>query len=123
MATLLGDEVMDISEYAKVLEAGFEAAKVGVIPGGYDCVMIGDIERTRLDDIKYCLSWESMMVLCQNPIIVAASFPSWKEKNLRKSYGTGSYSKGTCFYPAFLPLSCSDKAIEKTLSYLCKGRQ
>lgn len=52
MATLLGDEVMDISEYAKVLEAGFEAAKVGVIPGGYDCVMIGDIERTRLDDIK-----------------------------------------------------------------------
>lgn len=26
MATLLGDEVMDISEYAKVLEAGFEAA-------------------------------------------------------------------------------------------------
>ena len=35
MATLLGDEVMDISEYAKVLEAGFEAAKVGVIPGGY----------------------------------------------------------------------------------------
>lgn len=58
MATLLGDEVMDISEYAKVLEAGFEAAKVGVIPGGYDCVMIGDIERTRLDDIKYCLSWE-----------------------------------------------------------------
>lgn len=52
MATLLGDEVMDVSEYAKVLEAGFEAAKVGVIPGGYDCVMIGDIERTRLDDIK-----------------------------------------------------------------------
>ena len=52
MATLLGDEVMDISEYAKVLEAGFEAARVGVIPGGYDCVMIGDIERTRLDDIK-----------------------------------------------------------------------
>ena len=33
MATLLGDEVMDISEYAKVLEAGFEAAKIGVIPG------------------------------------------------------------------------------------------
>ena len=52
MATLLGDEVMDVSEYAKVLEAGFEAARVGVIPGGYDCVMIGDIERTRLDDIK-----------------------------------------------------------------------
>ena len=53
MATLLGDEVMDISEYAKVLEAGFEAAKVGVIPGGYDCVMIGDIWNQSLPVIYF----------------------------------------------------------------------
>ena len=123
MATLLGDEVMDISEYAKVLEAGFEAAKVGVIPGGYDCVMIGDIERTRLDDIKV------LFIVGVNDGIVPKSdnrggiISQLERKNLQKTYGTGSYSKGTCLYPAFLPLSCSDKAIEKTLSYLCKGRQ
>ena len=123
MATLLGDEVMDISEYAKVLEAGFEAAKVGVIPGGYDCVMIGDIERTRLDDIKV------LFIVGVNDGIVPKSDNRGgiisqleREELAKKSYGTGSYSKGTCFYPAFLPLSCSDKAIEKTLSYLCKGR-
>lgn len=40
------------TEYADVLDAGFEAAKVGVIPPGYDCVVLGDIERTRLDDIR-----------------------------------------------------------------------
>ncbi len=49
---LLGDEQFDITEYADVLDAGFEAAKVGVIPPGYDCVVLGDIERTRLDDIR-----------------------------------------------------------------------
>ncbi len=49
---MLGDEQFDITEYADVLDAGFEAAKVGVIPPGYDCVVLGDIERTRLDDIR-----------------------------------------------------------------------
>lgn len=49
---LLGEEKFDITEYADVLDAGFEAAKVGVIPPGYDCVVLGDIERTRLDDIR-----------------------------------------------------------------------
>ena len=55
---LLGDEQFDITEYADVLDAGFEAAKVGVIPPGYDCVVLGDIERTRLDDIRvlFCRS-------------------------------------------------------------------
>jgi len=49
---LLGDDKMNITEYAQVLDAGFEAAKVGVLPPGYDCVVIGDIERTRLDHIQ-----------------------------------------------------------------------
>lgn len=49
---LLGDEVLPLDEYISVLEAGFEAAEVAVIPPGFDQVLIGDIERTRLEDIK-----------------------------------------------------------------------
>lgn len=52
MVELLGDEVMELEEYAKILDVGYEAAKVGTIPTGYDRVVLGDIERTRLDDIK-----------------------------------------------------------------------
>lgn len=52
MVELLGDEVLSLEEYAKILDAGYEAAKVGIIPPGYDRVVFGDIERTRLDDIK-----------------------------------------------------------------------
>ena len=51
MVDLLGDEVVSLREYEEILDAGFEAADVGVIPPGYDRVVIGDIERTRLDHI------------------------------------------------------------------------
>ncbi len=50
--TLLGDEQPGIREYSDILDAGFEAAKVGIIPPGNDRVTIGDIERTRLNHIR-----------------------------------------------------------------------
>lgn len=49
---LLGNERMSVREYGQILDAGFLAAKVGTIPPGADCVILGDIERTRLDHIK-----------------------------------------------------------------------
>ncbi|MBO5372404.1 MAG: helicase-exonuclease AddAB subunit AddB [Lachnospiraceae bacterium] len=52
MVELLGDEVISLDEYSKILNAGYEAAKVGILPPGYDRVIFGDIERSRLKDIK-----------------------------------------------------------------------
>ncbi len=52
LAELLGDEVISLAEYIEVLEAGLAEAKVGLIPPGLDQVMVGDIERTRLKDIR-----------------------------------------------------------------------
>ena len=52
LAGLLGEEVLSPETYMDVLEAGFEAAEVAVIPPGFDQVLIGDIERTRLENIR-----------------------------------------------------------------------
>lgn len=49
---LLGDETMTIKEFADILDAGFAEIKVGTIPQNVDKVVIGDIERTRLCEIK-----------------------------------------------------------------------
>lgn len=49
---LLGDEEVTIKEYEELLDAGYSEIKVGLIPPGVDQIVIGDIERTRLKDIK-----------------------------------------------------------------------
>lgn len=52
MVELLGDIKLSVAEFSKILEAGFDTLKVGMIPPANDCVIFGDIERTRLADIK-----------------------------------------------------------------------
>jgi ATP-dependent helicase/nuclease subunit B len=49
---LLGDERISLKEYCELLDAGLEEAKVGVIPPSIDQVIIGDVERSRIGDVK-----------------------------------------------------------------------
>lgn len=57
MVSILDDEVMDLQEFHDIYEAGLSAASIGVIPPANDSVILGDIERTRLSNIKvlFCL--------------------------------------------------------------------
>ena len=57
MVEFLGDEVMSLSDFKELLEAGFEDSKVGIIPPSPDQVLVGDMERTRLKDIKVLFFW------------------------------------------------------------------
>ncbi len=52
IATLLSGEPLSPEEYAEIFDAGLEEADVGLIPPGYDRVTLGDMERTRLSEIK-----------------------------------------------------------------------
>ncbi len=52
MVDLLGEEALPAADYAEILDAGLAAARVGRIPPGSDCVILGDIERTRMDNVK-----------------------------------------------------------------------
>ena len=49
---LLGDEKLALKEYCELLDAGFEEAKVGIIPPSSDQIVIGDVERSRIKDVK-----------------------------------------------------------------------
>ena len=50
---LLGAEQVTVTEYRELLEAGLSEARVGIVPPGRDQVTVGDLERTRLAQVKY----------------------------------------------------------------------
>ncbi len=49
---LLGGEVISLQEFSDILEAGFGEIEVGTIPQNVDRVVVGDMERTRLKQVK-----------------------------------------------------------------------
>lgn len=49
---LLGDEEITLREFKDILEAGFGEIEVGTIPQNVDRVLVGDMERTRLKQVK-----------------------------------------------------------------------
>lgn len=52
MSALLGDLPVTTDAFRDLLTAGIEAETIGMIPQTYDAVIVGDLERTRLDAIK-----------------------------------------------------------------------
>lgn len=52
---LLKAETMTLQEFADILDSGFAEIEVGTIPGGVDRVIVGDMERTRLNQVKVLL--------------------------------------------------------------------
>lgn len=49
---LLGKEEISLQEFADILDAGFGEIEIGIIPGSIDRVVAGDMERTRLKQVK-----------------------------------------------------------------------
>lgn len=52
MAQILGDEKLSYDDFLSVLESGLEEMKIGVVPPSLDQVVIGDMKRTRTEDVK-----------------------------------------------------------------------
>ena len=52
MVEILGEESVTGQEFRQLLETGLGEAKVALIPPSMDQVMVGDMERTRLKDIR-----------------------------------------------------------------------
>lgn len=55
LVDVLGDERISMKDYQALLEAGFAEARVAVIPPGADQVLVGDMERSRIGEVRFLL--------------------------------------------------------------------
>ena len=51
MSELLGEENVTLKEYGELLDAGFDEIRIGLIPTITDYIQIGDVTRSRFDDV------------------------------------------------------------------------
>ena len=54
LVDILGDELLNLMTYKKILETSFSYIKMGMIPPARDQIIIGSIDRTRLPRLKAC---------------------------------------------------------------------
>ena len=52
LSDILGEEKIGVAAYEKLLETGLSQMRLGIIPTGPDEVFIGDIERSRVKNVK-----------------------------------------------------------------------
>ncbi len=52
LVAMLGDERISMRDYAALLDAGFAEARIAIIPPGSDRVFVGDVERSRVPEVK-----------------------------------------------------------------------
>ncbi len=52
MDSLIGDEKLELKEFKELLSTGFGEISVGTIPQDVDRIIVGDIERTRLKEVR-----------------------------------------------------------------------
>lgn len=52
ISAIMGDEPLSVREFEDILKGGVEEIKVGIAPPSLDNVTVGDITRTRLQDVK-----------------------------------------------------------------------
>lgn len=81
---LLGEEEIPLKEYCELLDAGLEEAKVGVIPPSLDQVVIGDVERTRIKNIRALFLSEQMIRSFREMQEQEVCFPSETENSSRR---------------------------------------
>lgn len=76
---LLGEEEISLQEFADILEAGFGEITVGTIPQNVDRIVVGDMERTRLKQVKVLFFLGVMMETFRKMPPRAALSPIWTE--------------------------------------------
>ena len=96
MVEILGEEKVTAREYQQLFEAGLTEARIGIIPPSTDQVLVGDMERTRLSEIR------ALFFLGMNE----GSIPKSPRQGGMLSQSTGRFSRGRTLSWRRMPGNC-----------------
>ncbi len=100
--TLFAEELFDADSFLKLLEAGIAEGKLGMLPSGMDQVQIGDIRRSRQNEIR------ALLLLGMNDGLIPS--PGAGGGILSESERTLLLERGVGLAPAAFDAACQERA-------------
>ena len=111
--TLFADELFDADSFLKLLEAGIAEGKLGMLPSGMDQVQIGDIRRSRQNEIRV------LILLGMNDGLIPS--PGASGGILSENERSLLLERGVRLAPAAFDMACQERAYLYML--LCRPKE
>lgn len=111
---ILGEKKVRLREFKEILDAGLLEAKVGIVPPTSDQVLVGDMERTRLKDIKILFfagvnEGKIPKETQAGKLLSDLNREEMRESLERRGLSLAPHGKGKPVYPEVLSVSESDE--------------
>lgn len=84
MVNILGEEMVSLEDFGKILEAGLSNCNMGIIPPTADSVLVGDIERTRLPEVKILFVLGVNEGVLPSPTVVEGIFTDLERETMEQ---------------------------------------
>jgi len=90
---ILGDMIFTIDELADILETGVAEIGIGIIPPVIDSVLIGDFERSKIDDISYLYIIDASDGILPRVSKNSCLITDYDRKKIVRAFGTKGIDK------------------------------
>ena len=110
---LFSEELFDPDSFLKLLEAGIAEGRLGMLPSGMDQVQIGDIRRSRQNEIR------AVILLGMNDGLIPS--PGASGGILSENERTVLLERGVSLAPAAFDMACQERAYLYML--LCRPKE
>jgi ATP-dependent helicase/nuclease subunit B len=114
IVSALGDERLELEEYALILTSGIEALKLGQIPPGLDQVLVGSLDRSRNPEVRVqFLIGANEGILPARPVSEGVLDPEERELLQKKGILLAPKGKAQMYEEQFFIYTAITRAAEK----------
>ncbi|MBQ8933757.1 MAG: PD-(D/E)XK nuclease family protein [Lachnospiraceae bacterium] len=124
LRVILGNETCTLEEFCFLTDTGFREMKGGLIPEKIDMVLVGDLKRSRFDEIEYLYVIGAVEGSIPSAVTGGGIFTDFERSEIQKQHVTMAPDDKTdsCIQRFYLHLILNKPTKQLMVSYAAEGR-